>query len=80
MLTYLNNLTYKDIENDQYIQDFFRTRDLKLSTKQVYLKKIFEYCSFTGKTPTELINEAEKEEVERIKMKDRKLKNNYSIF
>ena len=67
-------MTYRDIENDKFIKDFLQARDLRTSTKEVYLKKLFKYCSFIGKTPTELINEAEKEEDHRIRMKDRQIK------
>ena len=63
-------MTYRDIENDKFIKDFFQARDLRTSTKEVYLKKLFKYCTFVGKTPTELINEAEKEEDHRIRMKN----------
>ena len=67
-------MTYRDIENDKFIKDFFQARDLRTSTKEVYLKKLFKYCTFVEKTPTELINEAEKEEDHRIRMKDRQIK------
>jgi len=34
---------------------------LKKLKKKIYLKKIYKYCSFTEKTPSELIEEAENE-------------------
>ena len=63
-----------DITNDRHIKDFYRTRNLREGTQRLYDTILKQYCLFTEKSPTELIEEAEKDEIDRIRMKDRKIK------
>ena len=58
---YLNHL-YKKIGDSKKV----------LSSK--YYNQLVLYCKFLNKTPTELINKAEKEENERIRMRNRSIK------
>ena len=67
-------MTYKDIETDPCIKDFIRSRSLRESTKREYLMRINQYCKFTGKTPSELVDEAEIEQDQGIKTRKRKIK------
>lgn len=63
-----------NITNDRHIKDFYRSRNLRGSTQDLYTTLLTHYCLYVGKTPTELIEEAEEEEEERIRMKNRKIK------
>ena len=67
-------MTFRAIENDLCVKDFIRSRRLRESTKKEYLIRINQYCVFTGKTPSELIDEAEKEQDQGIKSRKRKIK------
>lgn len=67
-------MTYKDIENDPCVKDFIRSRSIRESTKKEYLMRINQYCEFTGKTATKLIDEAEAEQDQGIKTRKRKIK------
>lgn len=62
------------IVDDPHIKDFMDARNLRESTKRTYLAMLKLYFDFLNKTPTELIEEAEKEEDKRIKMKNRKIR------
>ncbi len=63
-----------NISSDKNIKDFFIQRDISKSTQTTYLIRLRKYCEFIDKTPTELISEAEVEEDERIRMKDRQIR------
>ncbi|WP_414469453.1 tyrosine-type recombinase/integrase [Methanobacterium sp. ACI-7] len=63
-----------DIHEDTTLLEFLDSRNTKESTKEIYIRRIVVYCKFIGKTPTELIEEAEKEEEKRIRMRNRKIK------
>lgn len=67
-------MNYRDIENDPCVKDFLRSRRLRESTKKEYLGRLNQYCLFIGKTPTELIEEAEMEQDQGIKTRKRKIK------
>ena len=67
-------MNYRDIENDPCVKDFLRSRRLRESTRKEYLGRLNQYCLFTGKTPTELIDEAEMEQDQGIKTRKRKIK------
>jgi hypothetical protein len=57
-----------------YLNHLYKNRGLKKSTSSKYYYQLVLYCKFLNKTPTELINEAEKEENERIRMRSRSIK------
>ena len=63
-----------NIKDDPILIDFLDSRDIREHTKVSYIKRLKQYCQFTGKTPTKLIEEAECEEEERIRMRNRKIK------
>ena len=47
------------ITNDLYFKNFINTKRLSKSTERVYLGRIKSFCEFLGKTPSELIKEAQ---------------------
>lgn len=61
----------EDIIKDVHFQEFLNSRQVTESTKEQYVLRIFNYCVFLDKTPTELIEEAENDEEQRIRMKKR---------
>ncbi|MEN6291071.1 MAG: hypothetical protein ABFD07_03500, partial [Methanobacterium sp.] len=63
-----------NIKEDPHLTDFLENRHLKPASIDQYTRQLKQYCKFTEKTPTELIEEAEEEEEERIRMKNRKIK------
>ena len=63
-----------NIHDDRHVKDFYRSRNLKEGTQDLYDSILKQYSLFTGKNPTELIEEAEEEEEKRIRMKNRKVK------
>ena len=62
------------IREDHHVKEFLNSRQIRQSTKRQYILRITSYCKFTGKTPTQLIEEAEAEEDNHIRMKNRKIK------
>ena len=67
-------MSSEDIKNDPCVKDFVRSRTLRKTTQDAYLRRIRKYCNFIGKTPIELIEEAEKEEEDGIKPRKRKIR------
>lgn len=63
-----------DIQDDRLVKIFFQSRDLKPGTEERYLRALTLYSEFINKTPTEWIQEAENEEENRIRMRQRKIK------
>lgn len=63
-----------DIENDPLVQEFFDSRPITSGTKKNYIYRFIKYSNFTGKSLSELINEAEKEEDDSIRSRHRKIK------
>ncbi len=70
----------EDIINDAHFQEFLNSRQVRESTKEQYILRIFNYCDFLDKNPTELIEEAENEEEQRIRMKNRHIKRYLNDF
>lgn len=64
----------EDIINDSVFKDFIRSRGIKEQTIRLYESRIRHYCNFTGKSPSELIEEAEEEQDAGIKRRRRKVK------
>lgn len=60
--------------DDELIDDFVRTRNLKESSKQIYTSTINLYTKFNNASLIELLKEAEYEEEESIRWKKRTLK------
>lgn len=63
-----------DIAEDEKLQDLFMNRNLKPATRTSYTKVMKDYCKFIGLTPTELINEADYEEINGIRKMDRRIR------
>ncbi len=63
-----------DIENDYHFRDLAISRNLRKTTIKEYARSLNQYCNFINKNPTELIEEAEVEEDQGIRMKNRKIK------
>lgn len=68
------------IIEDKHFQEFLKSRQITESTKYQYTLRIFSYCNFLNKTPTELIEEAEEAEDQKIRMKNRKVKQYLNDF
>ncbi len=64
----------KEIHHDRYVQDFYLARGLSETTEENYTIRLKSYCNFLGKSPKELLDIAEQEQDNNIKMKDRKIK------
>ena len=64
----------EELKKDPSLIDFLDSRDIREPTKISYINRLNEYCKFTGKMPSELIEEAEIEEEERIRMRNRQIK------
>jgi hypothetical protein len=62
-----------DIKNDLTFKRFIQNREIKPNTQKRYYENIKNYCEFIGKTPTELINEADMEEDNSIKMRSKNI-------
>ena len=80
MTNYSNCMIKQDIIKDNHFQEFLNSRQVTESTKEQYLLRIFTYCIFLDKTPTELIEEAENDEEQRIRMKSRHIKKYLNDF
>lgn len=63
-----------EIYSDPAFKDFIRSRGIKKKTVRIYESRIRYYCKFVGKSPTELVDEAEKEQDQGIKLRKRKVK------
>lgn len=61
----------EDLRNNEIIQQWFDTINIKDTTINNYLHGIHVYTEYTKKTPEELINEADKEQDENIKVRNR---------
>lgn len=66
--------------NDPYFIDFVRSRDYREATIKVHRISLRDYCNLLGKTPTQIIDEAEKEEDEGRRMKRRSIKRYFLDF
>ena len=64
-----------DIENDPYFVGLCQNRNLKPNTITWYGKALKYYCLFLNKTPTELIEEAIREEEDGVRKINRKIRN-----
>lgn len=63
-----------DIAMDDLVKDFFLAKNIRDSTKNHYLLRLSYYCSFISKTPQQMIEEAEDEEEDKVRMRRRKIK------
>ena len=64
----------ENIEKDPHIQMFLQTRNMKPRTIELRLLQIKDYCKHHNMTPTQIIEEAEEDEDQQIKMKHRKIR------
>ena len=63
-----------DILNYILFQDFIRSQNLKKSGIKEYAKTLNQYCNFTNKNPTELIEKPNLEEDQQIHVKTPRIK------
>jgi len=63
-----------DIDNDQLFKLLIQNRGIKTGTILRYKAYLELYCNFLGKTPTQLIDDAEKQEDEGLRMRSRNIK------
>ena len=70
----------ESIVNDNHFQEFLNNRQVTESTKEQYTVRMLSYCDYLNKNPTELIEEAEDDEDQMIRMKNRKIKRYLNDF
>ena len=63
-----------DLNEDSVICDWFKLRKCRENSIKAYLQGMQEFTELLGMTPTQLLEEAEREEDENIKMRSRKIK------
>jgi integrase len=63
-----------DPKTDTIVRRWFQQISAKENTRKNYLSAINKFCSFTGKTPKQLLTEADDEERDGVKMRDRNVK------
>lgn len=69
-----------NIQNDLHLIEFIQNLNVRKTTQEIYIKRLKVYCEFTGKTPTQLIEEAEEDEENRIRMKKRRIKKDLTSY
>ncbi len=62
------------MENEGYLKELQQLRNLSNSTLRRYKIDLTHYCKYTGMTLEELLNEADSEEEQRVRMRKRKIK------
>ena len=62
------------LETNQLVQDFFTSIEATENTRRNYLRGLKHYTDLIGKTPDELIEEAEQEIMDGVLMRKRKIK------
>lgn len=60
-------------DDEELIENWFLFRNLSSGTEKTYMVAMQDYSEFIGKTPTELKEEAEEEELSTIRIMDRKV-------
>lgn len=60
-------------EDEDLIEEWFLIRNIKEGTQKTYTKSMKDYCNLLKKSPIELMEEAEKEEVSLIRIRNRKV-------
>lgn len=73
-------ITHEQIEEDELVKEFLGSRPIKYPTIKNYLMRFWHYSNFTGKLPSELIEEAENEEEQKIRTRHRKIKTYLNDF
>ncbi len=64
-----------DVGSDQYFKQWVRQRNVRSSSLKRYRIVIKQYCTFHNLSPTELIQEARKEQIELPWLSDRNISN-----
>jgi len=63
-----------DISEDSLFKSFIVNRGIRKATIKRYKRQLELYCTFLDKTPTELIDQAENEEDQGMRMRNRSIK------
>ena len=63
-----------DVEDEFHLKDLTISRNLRKTTIKEYARSLNQYCNFINKNPMELIEEAEVEEDNGIRMKNWEIK------
>ena len=66
-----------EIKKIPYIKEFILNRNLKPATIRSYTRKLQIYCEITGLNPTQLIEQAEEDEDNGIRLRKRRIKPNF---
>lgn len=78
--TQKNKITQNEIKNDLFFQEFCMTRNLKENTIRRYLSCLIVYVHVNNMTLTELIEEADAEEENHVRLSKTKLKKRILVF
>ncbi len=69
------------IEDDGLIEDWFDQTGIRPGTQKSYRIAMNHYCTLIGKTPTELLEEAEEEEIDpTIRKRQRKIRRYHQMY
>ncbi|KYC53854.1 MAG: site-specific tyrosine recombinase XerC [Candidatus Methanofastidiosum methylothiophilum] len=71
--------TLEDINNDALVEDFL-DRNIAENTKRFHITALKDYCNYIQKLPTALIEEAEEEQDNNVKIKHRKIKKYFNSY
>lgn len=70
----------KVIKNDLMLNDFYHSRNIAPSTKKSYDQYFIKFYKFTNKTPSDLLKEAEKDEDNGLRPRERRIREYFLQF
>lgn len=70
----------KVIKNDPMLNDFYHSRNIALSTQKSYDQYFIKFYKFTNKTPSDLLREAEEDEDNGLRLRQRRIRNYFLKF
>jgi len=76
----IEKFSKQDILDDIYFIDFLNSRPLEPGSIKSYIVRLKDYCNFTRMSPTELIEEAKKEQIDRVWPSDRKIRRRLNTY
>lgn len=71
-------ISHEDIQKDETFKNFIKNRELRESTEILYARRLTDFCNFIDKDPSELIEEALKEQY--LKIKEQTTYNNIETY
>lgn len=70
----------KVIKNDPMLNDFYHSRNIALSTQKSYGQYFIKFYQFTNKNPSDLLKEAEEDEDNGLKPRQRRIRKYFLQF